>query len=94
MMDRSADFLLAMISAIIYVYLNSKERAIHYRVLMVASSAGFGFSLAPEASKYLGIGETLSGVLIIVFGYLILDLFTSIISDRAFMKSLIKRRFK
>lgn len=94
MLERTTEFWVALIAAAAYVFLNSKEKAIHYRILMVASSAGFGFSLAKDASAWLGIGETLAGVVIIVFGYLVIDLVTALISDRAFVKEILKSRFK
>lgn len=94
MLERSVEFWVALLSAAVYVFLNSKEKAIHYRVLMVASSSGFGFALAKEVSSYVGIGETLSGILVIVFSYLIIDVLTAVVSDRAFVKELIKARFK
>lgn len=94
MLERSIEFWVALVAAALYVFLNSKEKAIHYRILMVASSAGFGFSLAKDAAAWLGIGETLAGVIIIVFGYLVIDLLTALMSDRAFVKEFIKARFK
>lgn len=93
MLDRSVEFWVALCAAALYVFMNSKEKAIHYRIVMVASSAGFGFSLAKDASNWLGIGETLAGVIITVFGYLIVDLVTALISDRQFIKDVIRARF-
>lgn len=94
MLERTTEFWVAMVAAAIYVYLNSKEKALHYRILMVASSAGFGFSLSPDVAKYAGIGETFAGVIVIVFGYVAIDLVTAIASDRGFLKEVIKGRLK
>lgn len=94
MLERTHEFWVALAAATIYVYLNSKEKAMHYRVLMVASSAGLGFSLSPDFAAWSGIGETLAGVIIIVFGYVIIDLVTALVSDRGFVKEIIKGRFK
>lgn len=94
MFERTTEFWVALLAAGIYVYLNSKEKAMHYRILMVASSAGFGFSLSQDVSQFLGIGETLAGVIIIVFGYVIIDLVTALVSDRGFIKEIIKGRLK
>ena len=93
-MDRSTEFWVALVAAAVYVFQNSKEKPLATRSLMVASSAGFGFSLAPDAAKVLGIGETFAGVVIIVFGYVLIDLVTALISDRAFIKDMIARRLK
>jgi hypothetical protein len=94
MFERTTEFWVAAIAAAIYVFLNAKDKAIHYRIFMVASSAGFGFSLAGDVAAWLGIGETFAGVVIIVFGYLLIDLVTSLVSDRAFVKEILKSRFK
>ena len=94
MLERSTEFWVALTAAAVYVYLNSKEKALHYRILMVASSAGFGFSLSIEVADKFGIGTTLAGVVITVFGYLIVDLMTALVSDRTFIKEIIKGRFK
>lgn len=92
--ERTIEFWVALLAAALYVFLNSKEKAVHYRILMVASSAGFGFSLAADFSDWLGIGETLSGVIITVFGYLFVDLATALLADRPFIKDFLKSRFK
>tara|TARA_Y100000310_G_scaffold211266_1_gene212037 strand:- start:16062 stop:16346 length:285 start_codon:yes stop_codon:yes gene_type:complete len=94
MVERTTEFWVALVAAAAYVFLNSREKAIHYRIVMVASSAGFGFSLAKDVSDWLGIGETFAGVVIIVFGYMLIDLVTALVSDRAFVKEVIKSRFK
>lgn len=94
MLERTTEFWVALAAAAIYVYLNSKEKAMHYRILMVASSAGFGFSLSPDIAAWAGIGETLAGVIVIVFGYVVIDLVTALVSDRGFVKEIIKGRFK
>lgn len=94
MIERTLEFWVALVAAALYVYLNSKEKVIAYRLIMVASSAGFGFSLSGEAAEFLGIGTTFAGVLIIVFGYLAIDLVTALISDRGFIKDIIKSRLK
>lgn len=94
MIERTTEFWVALAAAAIYVFLNSKEKAVHYRILMVASSAGFGFSLAKDISLSLGIGEALSAVVMTVFSYVIIDVLTALISDRAFVKGIIKGRFK
>lgn len=94
MLERTIEFWVAVVAAGAYVFLNSKEKSLHYRILMVASSAGFGFSLAPDASEWLGVSEAAVGIAIIVFGYLIIDLMTALISDREFVKSILKSRFK
>lgn len=94
MLERTTEFWVALGAAAIYVYLNSKEKAMHYRILMVASSAGFGFSLSPDVAAWAGIGETFSGVIVIVFGYVVIDLVTALVSDRSFVKEIIKGRLK
>ena len=94
MVEKTSEFWVALVSAALYVYLNSKEKVIAYRLIMVASSAGFGFSLSGDAATFLGIGKSFAGVLIIVFSYLAIDLVTALISDRAFIKDIIKNRLK
>ena len=94
MIDRNPEFWLAMAAAAAYVFLNSKEKQIGSRLLMVASSAGFGISLAKDVSNWVGLSENISGVVITVFGYLMIDLATALISDRALVKQFIKSRMK
>mgnify|MGYP005990326573 CR=1 FL=1 len=88
---RTTEFWIALGSAALYVYKNSNEKAIHHRTLVVASSAGFGYSLADDLSKSTPLAEGLSCVIITVFSHLLIDAVTAIFADRDFLKEVVKK---
>lgn len=90
---KPVEFWVALIGAAIYVYLSSKETGHVHRWFMVASSAMLGFSLSGDFSLFTGLGETFSGVLVTVFGYVLIDMTTALLKDRTFLKQLIVERF-
>lgn len=89
---RPLEFYIAIIAAALFVYESNKDKPFLSRFLVTISSAGFGFSLAPEVADYVGGPLTLTGLLITALGFLTLEIASALISDRQFVKDLIVKR--
>ena len=89
---RPLEFYIAILAASVFVYENNKDKPFLSRFLITISSAGFGFSLAPEVAEYIGAPMTITGLLITALGFLALEITAALVSDRAFIKELIKKR--
>lgn len=92
MLGKPIEFWIAVIGAMLYVAERHHTRRLLSRIILVGSSAGLGVGLAPDVAAWSGWSETIVAVVLIVFGYLLLDLGTALIADREFMKSIIRNR--
>ena len=91
MMD-NVKFYIAIIASAIFVYESNKDKTFLSRFFITVSSAGLGFSVAPELSSYVGGSLTLTGILITALGFLVLEVLFAIISDVTFIKKLISKK--
>lgn len=89
---RPLEFYVAIIAASLFVYEGNKNKPFLSRFFVTISSAGFGFSLAPEVSDFIGGPLTLTGLLITALGFLTLEIAAAVISDRQFVKEIITKR--
>jgi len=93
-MDTPMKFIVAIIASAIFVYESNKSKPFWSRLLITVSSAGFGFSVAPDFTQYIGGSLTLTGILVTALGFLILEVTAAIVSDVGFIKKLIEKRVK
>ncbi|NNW55498.1 MULTISPECIES: hypothetical protein [unclassified Roseobacter] len=91
-LDKPWEFWVALIAAAAYVYERGHEKKITSRILLVISSTGLGASLSEDLAEWSGHSEILAVVVITTTGYLVLDVITSLIRDREFVKELIRKR--
>jgi len=90
---RSVEFYIALIAAALFVYETNKEKTFRSRFLITLTSAGLGFSVAPELSHWVGGSLVITGILVTALGFLALEVASAIVSDRNFIKELVKNRF-
>ena len=88
--DKGWEFWVAAISVSLYIYEKSAGKTFWARISFVIMSTSLGASLSPDLAEWSGRGETLSLVVIAAFGYILLDLITSLVADREWLKQLIK----
>ncbi len=89
---RPIDFYIAIMASAIFVFQSNKEKNIWSRLLITISSAGFGFSLAPELAHYIGGSLSLTGILVTALGFLSLEVTAAIIADTSFVKGIISKK--
>jgi hypothetical protein len=89
---RPLEFYIAVLAAAVFVFESNKDKPFWSRFMITISSAGFGFSLAPEVSMYVSVPLTITGLLITALGFLVLEVSVALISDRQFVKEAIIKR--
>ena len=89
---KPVEFYVALIASAMYVFENNKEKPFLSRFFITLSSAGFGFSVAPELSKYIFGSLTLTGILVTALGFLVLEVTSAVVSDTAFVNKIIGKR--
>lgn len=92
MFQRPIEFWVALIAGMLIVIERHKEKPMVARALIAAISGGIGYSMAPEVAAYTGRSEVLAVMVLTTFGYLVIDLTTSLIQDRDFVKDIVKSR--
>lgn len=88
---RSPEVWMALIAGTLYVYRKSASSRTS-RVIEAGISGMLGYSVGPDAGNWAGINEAVAVLLISSLGYLILDVLTSIVADRAVLRDIIIKR--
>lgn len=88
------EFYVAILAAAAFVFESNKEKPFFSRFMITIASAGFGFSVAPELSIYVGGSLTFTGILVTALGFLILEVTAAIIADTSFVKKMIEKRLE
>lgn len=89
---RPVEFYIAILAAAAFVFESNKDKPFMSRFIITISSAGFGFSVAPELSQYIGGSLTFTGILVTALGFLVLEVTAAIIADTAFIKNIIAKK--
>lgn len=93
MFGKPWEFWIALIGAAIYTATRDAEKApVKQRLTKTLSSAALAYALADELAPFTRNSESLAAVIIMVVGLFILDVMTALVSDRAFIMSLIKSK--
>ena len=90
MLNRSAEFWVALVAATLFVYRHSHDKVLPARLTQTAVSSGFGYSLTSEVSTWADTPELLTLVVLTSAGYLALDFVTALLADRKQLTDLIK----
>lgn len=91
-MNKPIEFWVALGVGALIVLERHKDKPVISRMMITAISAGIGYALAPEAAEMTGRSEVLAVMILSAFGYMIIDITTSLIADREFLKDIIKAR--
>lgn len=89
---RSPEVWIALIAGTLYVYRKSENPSRITRVIEAGISGMLGYSVGPDAATWAGVNDALAVVLISSLGYLMLDVLTSVVADRAVLKEVIIKR--
>lgn len=88
------DFWAGIIGAALFVFQRETNRPIQFRLMMVASSAMLGFSLVDDLHNWVGISYNITGVIIVLFSYTLIDLIQALIQDREWIKGILRDKLK
>lgn len=89
---RSPEVWIALGAGILYVYRKSPHPSRLSRVIEAGISGMIGYSIGPDAAQWAGINDAISVLLVASLGYLMLDVFNSIVSDRKVIREIIVKR--
>ncbi len=71
---------------------NAESEVLARRLVKTAMSAFLAYGLSPTISPWTSGSEVLAALVIFAFAELVLDVITGLISDREFIKGIIKKR--
>lgn len=91
-MNKPIEFWIALIAGALIVIERNREKKFPARILIAAISSGIGYSLAPMAAEWTGRGEVLAVMILTAFGYIVMDVVAGLVSDREFLKDVIRDR--
>lgn len=95
MWNKPIEYWIAMAALVVYVASrNAENDPILKRVTKTVVSAGLTLALSPDIAVRTGANETWAAVVIMAIGFVVLDVFTSTVGSRTFIRSVIKSRFK
>ena len=95
MWNKPIEYWIALVALVIYVASrNAENDPILKRVTKTVVSAGLTLALSPDIATRLHADETWAAVIIMAIGFVVLDVFTSTVGSRSFIRSVIKGRFK
>ncbi len=89
---RSPEVWIALIAGTLYVYRKSQHPSRLSRVIEAGISGMMAYPFGPDAAAWAGISEALAVILLSSCGYLLLDVATSIVADRAVLRDILVKR--
>lgn len=89
---RTPEVWIALVAGTLYVYRKSENPSKITRVIEAGISGMLGYSVGPDAASWAGVNDAVAVVMISSLGYLMLDVLTSVVADRAVIKDIIVRR--
>lgn len=93
MFQKPIEYWAVLIGMVLYAATQNAQRdPLWTRAVKVIASAFLTFGLTPSIAPYLHNSETAAAVGVMAFGMLALDVATSLVGDRAFIKDLIRQR--
>lgn len=93
MLTKPPEYWFVLLGMVIYVATRDAERQpVAKRTAKTMASAALAVGLSGDVSRWLGIAESLATVGIMAFGMILLDVGTAIVSDRQFIKDLIRQK--
>jgi hypothetical protein len=91
-MQRPFEYYVAVVSAMIFVAVQHKDKHWLARVLIAGMSGGLGYSLAKDFALWTGRSEVLGAFLLTAFGYIVLDVVAAVLADRKLIREAIIKR--
>lgn len=93
MLNKPPEYWFVLLGMVLYVATRDAEKQpVAKRTLKTLASAALAVGLSADASRWFGVSENIATVGIMAFGMIVLDVGTALISDRAFIKDLIRQK--
>lgn len=93
MWNKTTEYWIALVTLAIYVVArNAEAEPIRRRVIKTMVSAGLTLALSPTIAVYVHADETWAAVIIMSVGFMALDVFTSTVGSRAYLRSIIRSK--
>ncbi|WP_294932337.1 hypothetical protein [uncultured Paracoccus sp.] len=89
---RSPEVWIALFAGTLYVYRKSPHPSRLTRGAEAGISGMIGYSVGPDAAAWAGVNEAFAVITLSSLGYLLLDVATSIVADRAVLRDILIRR--
>ena len=89
---RTPEVWIAILAGTLYVYRKSENPSRFTRVLEAGISGMLGYSVGPDAADWAGVNDAIAVLLSSSVGYLLLDVISSVVADRAVLKEIIVKR--
>lgn len=92
-LNKSIEYWLVLIGMVFYASAKDAEKEpLIRRLAKVAASAFLALGLSSELAPYLRGSETAATVCVMGFGLIALDVMTALLSDREFIKDVLRKR--
>ncbi|MBT9383340.1 hypothetical protein KM176_05665 [Pseudooceanicola sp. CBS1P-1] len=92
MFGKSAEFWTVVCGMVLWAMVRAESEPLHRRLVKTAASAFLAYGLSPTIAPWTRGSEVLAALGIMAVGLIVLDTATGLISDREFIKELIRRR--
>ncbi len=92
MLGKSAEFWTVVCGMILWALAKAEGEPLPRRMAKTAASAFLAYGLAPTIAPYTRGSEVLAAVGVMALGLIVLDTATGLMSDREFIKDVIRRR--
>lgn len=92
MPTKPLEYWIALVTGMLIVIERNRTKPALTRVLIAAISGGIGHSLSADFAAWMGRSETLAVMILTATGYLLMDILLSLVSDREWVKGIIKDR--
>lgn len=93
MFDKSFEYWAVLAGMVLYVMTRDAEQeSISRRIAKTLASAFLSYGLSPTIAPWTWGSELAAAVLTMAFGLIILDTMTVLLSDREFVKKIIRKR--
>ncbi len=91
-MQKPFEYYVAVLSAMIFVAVQHKDKPWLARVVIAGMSGGIGYALAKDFAAWTGRSEVLGAFLLTAFGYIVLDIVAAMLADRKLIREAIVKR--
>lgn len=91
-MSKPIEYWIALVTGMLIVIDRHRNKPALARALVAAISGGIGHSLSADFAAWMGRSETLAVMILTATGYLVMDTLMAVVSDREWLKEIIKSR--
>ena len=86
------EYCVALVTGMLIVVDRHRNKGALSRALVAAISGGIGHSLSADFAAWTGRSETLAVMILTAVGYLLMDTLMALVSDREWIKEILKSK--